>query len=131
MSFNLFSKTRPQKYLCSIQLMCYLWFHHRKFCLQPPIIDFASILHQLILQSNIIPYLPPMIIRLTNPHLRAVNSHSHNCRLISFYSRGIGFRVCFYYTNNSHSNYNGVNARVSVHPVTTQQTWFLSRQFNT
>jgi hypothetical protein len=49
---------KPAHVLCSIQLIFFNWFAHRRAHLTPPTPDFAAILHQILLQVYVLPRLP-------------------------------------------------------------------------
>jgi hypothetical protein len=60
---------KPAHILWSIQHICYAWFNHRHICLQPPDTNFVDILTKIMLQTYVMPHLPPALFKLAHPQL--------------------------------------------------------------
>jgi hypothetical protein len=52
-------RIKPAHILRSIQLQCYSWFNHRRARIQPQEPMFVNMLHNIALQSYVLPHLPP------------------------------------------------------------------------
>jgi hypothetical protein len=58
---------KPAHLLRSIQMVFYAWFTHRRARLTPPTPEFATILQQIIMQTYILPTLPPKLYHMVYP----------------------------------------------------------------
>jgi hypothetical protein len=65
---------KPSHILRSIQLGLYTWFMHRRSRLTPPSPDFKSILHNILMQTYILPNLPPQFYKLAYPKKHTATS---------------------------------------------------------
>jgi len=58
---------KPTHILCSVQLILYAWFSHRRAKLAPPSPDFKAIIHQILMQVYVLPMLPLQLYQLAYP----------------------------------------------------------------
>jgi hypothetical protein len=65
---------KPKHILCSVQLICYTWFSHRRAHLTPPPPDMKTIIHQILMQIYVLPHLPPHLYQLAYPKKSATPS---------------------------------------------------------